>query len=132
MNRSFSQFMVENQMVFKLSWSWLFFSDTSLHVSGDGKLGGILEPNPGRCYKDDMDYYKYDYPSLSQINYLANQQKVNIIFAILSRGGTYFPFYNELPNVIENSRFAELSKTENVIELIKDNYKVIIFYNSNC
>lgn len=30
----------------------LFSTDSLFHIAGDGKLGGIVKPNDGRCHTD--------------------------------------------------------------------------------
>jgi len=55
----------------------LLATDGDYHNALDGKLVGILHPNDGNCHLGPDGYYtesKYlDYPSVSQINYLAKQ-----------------------------------------------------------
>ncbi len=60
----------------------LLATDMDFHYALDGKLVGILQPNDGKChlkYENKMTsaYYTdskyYDYPSISQINYVAHQ-----------------------------------------------------------
>lgn len=103
------------------------FADDDVHISGDGKLGGIVEPNPARCYQTNEDYVQYDYPSVSQINFVAKQKKINIIFAIIKNKGNQgvFKMYKKLSKSIENANFGILDeKEESVIDLVVNNYKV--------
>ena len=58
-------------------------------MAGDGKLGGILEPNDMKCHlskKGDVwDYSeanRFDYPSIGQIIDIVNQKEILIIFAV--------------------------------------------------
>jgi hypothetical protein len=37
----------------------LFSTDSEFHYAGDGKLGGIVEPNDGKCHLDDNGEYEY-------------------------------------------------------------------------
>lgn len=107
----------------------ILIADDEFHIAGDGKLGGILEPNPARCYTEDGEYRVYDYPSVSQINYVAKNNKINIIFAVAKRDNSrVLPVYKKMLKVIENSNFGILDDTDanNVISLVVDNYKVIL------
>ncbi|XP_050510420.1 integrin beta-PS isoform X2 [Diabrotica virgifera virgifera] len=105
----------------------IFSTDAEFHIAGDGKLGGVIEPNPGTCYSSDDEFLIYDYPSVSHINYVAQQNKVNIIFAIVKKGSGIKASYQQLSNNIDNSKFGEISegKDSNIIKLIVDNYNTI-------
>lgn len=106
---------------------YFFFSDDRYHVAGDGKLAGIFEPNPARCYTNNSEYLLYDYPSTSQINYVVKQNKINIIFAIVKKpNSTMDIIYSKLSKSIVNSNFGLLDDKDdnNVISLLVDNYKV--------
>lgn len=107
---------------------WSNFLDQEFHLAGDGKLAGILEPNPAKCYKDDEDYLIYDYPSISQINYVAKLHNINIIFAIVAENSpNIIPLYKQLNKMVENSNFGILDQkdSKNVINFVIENYKVI-------
>ena len=41
----------------------LFSTDSEFHYAGDGKLGGIVEPNDGHCHLD-ADGYEYEYSTI--------------------------------------------------------------------
>ncbi|KAH9643891.1 hypothetical protein HF086_012766 [Spodoptera exigua] len=50
----------------------VFSTDAGFHYAGDGKLGGIVQPNDGECHMKDNTYTHstlQDYPSISQINH---------------------------------------------------------------
>lgn len=105
----------------------LYATDDASHFSGDGKLGGILEPNDGQCHMDN-DYYTYsthmDYPSLGQVASIVKARSVNVIFAIAD---AYKEFYTELAKLLPGSVTAVLaSDSSNVVNLVKDNYQAII------
>ncbi|CAG9858294.1 unnamed protein product [Phyllotreta striolata] len=106
----------------------VFSTDALFHIAGDGKLAGVIEPNPARCYEDDADYLTYDYPSVSQLNYVANENNVNIIFAIVKKGNDLFTAYKRLSLNVKNSNFGELSDKggKNVVHLVVDNYNKIV------
>ena len=48
-------------------------TDQGSHIAGDGKLGGIIKPNDGKCYTESTvpgNYMKsldFDYPSIEQV-----------------------------------------------------------------
>ena len=35
----------------------MFSTDANFHIAGDGRLGGIVEPNDGLCYLDMLGRY---------------------------------------------------------------------------
>ena len=55
----------------------LVATNQDYHNAMDGKLAGILFPNDGKCHLDRDGYYTefkdQDYPSVSQINFIAQQ-----------------------------------------------------------
>lgn len=103
----------------------VFSTDESFHVAGDGKLAGVVEPNDGKCHmKDDLYTHSLilDYPSVSHINYVAKENNINIIFAVVQQG---YAIYKDLERSIENSLAGVLeSNSENVVNLIQENYNV--------
>lgn len=72
------------------------------------------------------DYLKYDYPSISQINHIAKENNVNIIFAIVKKENGISKSYQMLSQRIVNSNFGELQNNDNnnVINLVVKNYNV--------
>ncbi|KAJ8954366.1 hypothetical protein NQ318_011039 [Aromia moschata] len=110
----------------------VFSTDAEFHIAGDGKLAGVIEPNDAKCHMLNnlyTDYLKYDYPSVSQINYVARENNINIIFAIVKKDGNIKQSYQKLSDRIENSNFGELQENDNsVINLVVSNYKKIVQY----
>ncbi|VEN56395.1 unnamed protein product, partial [Callosobruchus maculatus] len=107
----------------------VFSTDAEFHIAGDGKLAGVIEPNIAKCYTDDREYLKYDYPSVSQLNYVAQENNINIIFAIVKKPYTALKeSYATLSKHIKNSNFGELNSRDanSVINLVLDNYKKIV------
>ncbi|RWS03092.1 Integrin beta-PS-like protein, partial [Dinothrombium tinctorium] len=104
----------------------VYATDDTFHHAGDGKLAGILTPNDEKCHIDDKNYYsessKQDYPSISQINVQAQQNNVNIIFAVARRTEN---LYRRLSKFIEGSDLALLSQDSNVVQLIRNSYDKI-------
>ncbi|KAF5304468.1 hypothetical protein FQA39_LY09664 [Lamprigera yunnana] len=107
-------------------------TDEEFHIAGDGKLAGIVEPNDAQCHLANGHYTHdrvYDYPSISQINYVAKQNNINLIFAIVKSKGNarVLKVYDLLKNQIENSAVAWLGKnSDNVVSLVAENYNKIV------
>jgi hypothetical protein len=63
-----------------------------------------------------------DYPSLGQISQLAKKNDINLIFAVTDKVA---PSYKEFQKVISGSSVGILdSDSENIVNLIRDSYKV--------
>ncbi|KAG0721873.1 Integrin beta-PS [Chionoecetes opilio] len=104
----------------------IFSTDAKFHHAGDGRLAGVVLPNDEQCHLDGKGEYtafdKYDYPSIGQINKVAKDTNINIIFAVLA----YTDLYEELSKHIETSSFGKLKNGSlNVVDLIKDQYNSI-------
>ncbi|CAL8095272.1 unnamed protein product [Orchesella dallaii] len=103
----------------------IFATDAPFHFAGDGKLGGLLVPNDGKCHMDEKgEYYthslKYDYPSMAQVNSKAKEHSTNIIFAVTS---DEIDDYRRLTSVIEGSKSTELaSNSSNIVDLVEEEY----------
>ncbi|KAF7269813.1 integrin beta-PS-like [Rhynchophorus ferrugineus] len=105
-------------------------TDAVSHIAGDGKLGGVIEPNDAQCHMENDTYTKdlvYDYPSISQINYVARQNNINIIFAIESKEKIEIEnHYRSISAAIENSKMGTLSdNSKNVVKFISEIYDKI-------
>ncbi|KAI4464726.1 integrin beta subunit [Holotrichia oblita] len=104
----------------------VYSSDAEFHVAGDGKLAGVIEPNDGTCHMVNDEYIgalDFDYPSVSQLNQVAKENNVNIIFAV---EGRFYGAYQSLQQNFENSGVGVLdSQSSNVVKLVIDNYKKI-------
>jgi len=105
----------------------LFSTDAGFHYAGDGKLGGIVKPNDGECHTNERGEYTHgnilDYPSVSQINKVAKEENINIIFAVTSKQTRV---YTELAKVIEGSSTGTLSEnSSNIVTLVKNEYAKI-------
>ncbi|XP_037089546.1 integrin beta-PS-like [Pollicipes pollicipes] len=105
----------------------VFSTDAGSHYAGDGKLGGVVEPNDGECHLDEKGFYthsdKLDYPSVSQINQKVKQNSINIIFAVTSEQRSA---YDMLSQHIEASSAGTLSSdSSNVVQLVKEQHDAI-------
>ncbi|KDR08103.1 integrin beta-PS-like isoform X2 [Zootermopsis nevadensis] len=106
----------------------VFSSDSDFHFAGDGRLAGLVEPNDMQCYVTDDGNYThslvFDYPSISQINQVARQNNINIIFAITE---SISKIYKHLVGSIEGSSYGILSgDSSNVVKLVRDEYQKIV------
>ncbi|XP_076460405.1 integrin beta-1-like [Babylonia areolata] len=104
----------------------VFSTDAGFHYAGDGKLGGIVQPNDGHCHMSNNIYTEssnQDYPSVSQITAKLKEKSVSIIFAVTK---DQFSIYEKLSNIIESSTTGELANdSSNIVNLIEDNYNKI-------
>ena len=105
----------------------VFSTDAGFHYAGDGKLGGIVKPNDGKCHLDYKGTYtqstEQDYPSVSQINHKVKEHSVNLIFAVTEE---QFGVYDLLKRNIEGSSAGTLSNdSSNIVELVKAQYQAI-------
>lgn len=104
----------------------VFSTDAGFHYAGDGKLGGIVLPNDGRCHMRNNLYTEssnQDYPSVSQITAKLKEKSVSIIFAVTK---DQFNIYEKLAKIIESSTTGELANdSSNIVDLIEDNYQKI-------
>ncbi|XP_060950033.1 integrin beta-1a [Limanda limanda] len=101
----------------------VFSTDAGFHFAGDGKLGGIVLPNDGKCHMENgvytMSHY-YDYPSIAHLVQKLSDNNIQTIFAVTEE---FQPVYQELKNLIPKSAVGTLSaNSSNVINLIIDAY----------
>uniref|UniRef100_A0AAY4AJG8 Integrin beta n=1 Tax=Denticeps clupeoides TaxID=299321 RepID=A0AAY4AJG8_9TELE len=101
----------------------IFSTDAGFHFAGDGKLGGIVLPNDGRCHLVNNEYtmsHYYDYPSIAHLVQKLSDNNIQTIFAVTEE---FQPVYKELKNLIPKSAVGTLSSdSSNVIKLIIDAY----------
>ncbi|XP_045785292.1 integrin beta-PS [Maniola jurtina] len=104
----------------------VFSTDAGFHYAGDGKLGGIVQPNDGECHMEDNSYTystTQDYPSISQINLKVKEHAINVIFAVTSE---QISVYEQLSRHIEGSSSGILSDdSDNVVDLVREQYNKI-------
>ncbi|XP_013146028.1 PREDICTED: integrin beta-PS [Papilio polytes] len=104
----------------------VFSTDAGFHYAGDGKLGGIVQPNDGECHMENNSYTHstiQDYPSISQINLKVKEHGINVIFAVTSE---QFKVYEQLSKNIQGSSSGVLSEdSDNVVELVREQYNKI-------
>ncbi|XP_016298757.1 integrin beta-1-like isoform X2 [Sinocyclocheilus anshuiensis] len=101
----------------------VFSTDAGFHFAGDGKLGGIVLPNDGKCHLENSMYtmsHYYDYPSIAHLVQKLSENNIQTIFAVTEE---FQPVYKELKNLIPKSAVGTLSaNSSNVINLIIDAY----------
>ncbi|XP_013871600.1 integrin beta-1 [Austrofundulus limnaeus] len=101
----------------------VFSTDAGFHFAGDGKLGGIVLPNDGKCHLENNMYtmsHYYDYPSIAHLVQKLSEHNIQTIFAVTEE---FQPVYQELKNLIPKSAVGTLSSnSSNVINLIIDAY----------
>ncbi|XP_028290114.1 integrin beta-1-like isoform X1 [Gouania willdenowi] len=101
----------------------VFSTDAGFHFAGDGKLGGIVLPNDGKCHLENNIYtmsHYYDYPSIAHLVQKLSDNNIQTIFAVTEE---FQPVYQELKNLIPKSAVGTLSaNSSNVINLIIDAY----------
>ncbi|XP_035436048.2 integrin beta-PS [Spodoptera frugiperda] len=104
----------------------VFSTDAGFHYAGDGKLGGIVQPNDGECHMKDNTYTHstlQDYPSISQINHKVKKHAINVIFAVTAE---QISVYEQLSKHIEGSSTGVLSNdSDNIVDLVREQYNKI-------
>ncbi|CAM1294686.1 ITGB1 (predicted) [Pycnogonum litorale] len=105
----------------------VFATGSIFHIAGDGKLGGIVQPNDGKCHMDGKGYYtestSQDYPTLGQISTTIAENKVIIIFAVPNK---HIGVYERMSKVIGGSTVAKMAEdSSNIVQLIRDQYNKI-------
>ncbi|XP_059471026.1 integrin beta-PS-like [Neocloeon triangulifer] len=103
----------------------IFSTDAESHYAGDGKLGGIVEPNDEKCHMDASGSYTHaliqDYPSVAQISNNARERKMNIIFAVTQNVNSTYVMMNR---GIHGSKTGILAgDSGNIVDLIENEYK---------
>lgn len=107
----------------------VFVTDATPHIAGDGKLGGILAPNDGKCHLNYKGQYTksndMDYPSVSQVRTKLKENKIVPILAVTK--GVY-PVYKKIAEQWKDlgaAIGALSSDSQNIVELIDENYRAI-------
>ncbi|KAL5506606.1 hypothetical protein EMCRGX_G008288 [Ephydatia muelleri] len=112
----------------------LYDTDADSHQAGDGKLGGVVKPNPHTCLMNDtyglqdVDYQAYglyDYPSLGDIR---EQLRINNVIPILAvtsdELARYMAYTKELESV--GATVGTLAAdSSNILNLISSAYKSV-------
>ncbi|XP_065118246.1 integrin beta-1-like [Paramisgurnus dabryanus] len=101
----------------------VFSTDAGFHSAGDGKLGGIVRPNDGKCHLQNNMYNMgnhLDYPTISQLADVLSENNIQTIFAVTK---PFQSLYEDLSALIPKSAVGTLSDSStNVMRLIVDAY----------
>jgi len=104
----------------------VYSSDAAFHTAGDGLLGGIVEPNDGKCHLENNEYTmatEMDYPSIGQIADAIAKKKITVIFAVME---DVEDIYTMLKNELEGARVGRITNdSSNIVNLVVDNYREI-------
>lgn len=128
----------------------LMATDRDFHFAMDGKLAGILERNDGLCHlngtQDQSGYYTHseilDYPSVSQISSVAQQNSFLLIFAVVSQYRSIWEAMSKLvPGMVDQQTKLNIvlisnrtsgssveileEDSKNIVELITKRYEEI-------
>ncbi|XP_035772510.1 integrin beta-1-like, partial [Neolamprologus brichardi] len=90
----------------------VFSTDAGFHFAGDGKLGGIVLPNDGKCHLENNVYsmsHYYDYPSIAHLVQKLSDHNIQTIFAVTEE---FQPVYQCRCNEGRIGRECECSKDE--------------------
>ncbi|KAG7471816.1 hypothetical protein MATL_G00102010 [Megalops atlanticus] len=103
----------------------VYTSDNSFHMAGDGKLGGIYQPNDGKCHLNSEGVHDkgaiYDYPSVAHLSEVLSANNIKLIFAVTEE---FFPNYEALSELIPQSVVGVLKgDSSNVVQLISEAYE---------
>ncbi|XP_015245338.1 PREDICTED: integrin beta-1-like [Cyprinodon variegatus] len=82
----------------------VFSTDAGFHFAGDGKLGGIVLPNDGKCHLENNVYtmsHYYDYPSIAHLVQKLSDNNIQTIFAVT---GDFQPVYQVHFNISITSK----------------------------
>lgn len=124
------QAMVCEKINWRESWKLIVVStDAPYHSAGDGKFVGAYKPNDMKCHLTNDTYETdqsllYDYPSVSQINKVAKEKEIAILFAVLKKVKYT---YEVLGKNIVNARIVELKDAKEkseIVDTIQTQYKV--------
>lgn len=125
------QAIVCEEINWRDSWKLILVStDAPYHSAGDGKFVGAYKPNDMKCHLTNNTYEAdqsllYDYPSVNQINKVAKEKEIAIVFAVLQK---MKKTYEILSKEIDNARVVELKNTtiekSEIVDTIKMQYLV--------
>uniref|UniRef100_A0A8D0GEG9 Integrin beta n=1 Tax=Sphenodon punctatus TaxID=8508 RepID=A0A8D0GEG9_SPHPU len=87
----------------------VFSTDSGFHFAGDGKLGGIVLPNDGKCHLENNMYtmsHYYDYPSIAHLVQKLSENNIKTIFAVTEE---FQAVYKSLSSevILENSKLPK-------------------------
>ncbi|KAI8490708.1 neuregulin binding [Branchiostoma belcheri] len=105
----------------------LVLTDAPFHWAGDGRLGGIVQPNDGLCHMDqngeDAESTKQDYPTVALLKDRMLAHRVTPLFAVTPQS---IELYEELSTLISStpSNFSSVyrlqSDSKNIVDIVED------------
>ncbi|XP_046961775.1 integrin beta pat-3-like [Vanessa cardui] len=101
-------------------------TDSTYHSAGDGKFVGAASPHDMKCYVVNNTYQmelELDYPSVSQINKVAAENNIMIIF---SADKKVEPHYKALEKKVLGSKYVPLKADSTLVNVIKTEYLSLI------
>lgn len=113
----------------------IFVTDAPFHVAGDGKLGGIVTPNDGKCHLKDFNNGQYmlysksnelDYPSLAHLHDKLQQSNVLPIFAVVKEVSSLYQGVTSMWSDLGAVTGELADDSSNVVDLIERKYKEIV------
>lgn len=87
-----------------------------------------MKPNDGKCHLDQRgktytEGLVQDYPSLGLVSRLARENSMNVIFAVTQKVADA---YRQIARMVSEFTVGVLaSDSSNIIDLVKDQYKVL-------
>ncbi|XP_069562891.1 integrin beta-1-like isoform X1 [Brachyistius frenatus] len=104
----------------------VFSTDAGFHFAGDGKLGGIVLPNDGKCHLQKNVYTRgnsQDYPSVAHVAETLRQKNIQIIFAV-TKEVTHL--YEGLRSIFPKCAVGTLSNnSHNILQIIVEAYNAL-------
>ncbi|CAH2104939.1 unnamed protein product [Euphydryas editha] len=101
-------------------------TDSTYHSAGDGKFVGAARPHDMKCYLMNNTYkmeLELDYPSVSQINKVAVENNIMIIFSADEKVKAH---YLALKKKILSSKYVPLNGNSSLVSVIKTEYLSLI------
>ncbi|XP_035508431.1 integrin beta-1-B-like [Morone saxatilis] len=104
----------------------VFSTDAGFHFAGDGKLGGIVLPNDGKCHLHKNVYTRgnsQDYPSVAHVAEILRQKIIQIIFAVTEE---VTHLYEGLRSIFPKCAVGTLSNnSHNILQIIVEAYNAL-------
>ncbi|XP_008290936.1 integrin beta-1-like [Stegastes partitus] len=104
----------------------VFSTDAGFHFAGDGKLGGIVLPNDGKCHLEENVYTRgnaQDYPSPAHVAEALRRKNIQIIFAVTEE---VTHLYEGLRSVFPKCAVGTLSNnSHNILQIIVEAYNAL-------
>ncbi|KAM9337147.1 integrin beta-1-like [Symphorus nematophorus] len=104
----------------------VFSTDAGFHFAGDGKLGGIVLPNDGKCHLHENMYTRgnsQDYPSVAHVAETLKRKNIQTIFAVTEE---VTHLYEGLRSIFPKCAVGTLSNnSHNILQIIVEAYNAL-------